>query len=410
MSQYSMAGPSQPVPAAKVAAPPYAWVILVTVFMAGVAAPLNQFKVPPLMPVLMESFRLELSTAGLLMSIFAVTGFILALPAGFILQRFGPKITGLMAVGCIALGAGIGALASTAGLLLISRGIEGIGMGLIAIVAPAVIAAWFPAEARGVPMGIWATWVPLGGVIMYNVAPPLGVTLGWQAVWWVGAAFALLTFGLYWLFIRRPPEQRQPDDAPPTPASPPSGLSAVKANRSMWLLSLQFCCFNVTFGAIGAFMPTFLAAERGYTLSAAALITSLSMLATIVSCPLSGWISDYLGSRKLTYTIPAIIIAVMWLFPFHISGWMLPAFMIVLGSLAGAVPTATFAAVPEVMGQPEKAGIGLAILALGQNLGMFMGPLVFGWLVESTTWATAGYLLIPISIAGVVAGWLVKVR
>lgn len=35
-----------------VAVPGYAWVILFVVFLASVAAPLNQNKVPPLMPLL----------------------------------------------------------------------------------------------------------------------------------------------------------------------------------------------------------------------------------------------------------------------------------------------------------------------------------------------------------------------
>jgi hypothetical protein len=41
---------------------------------------------------------------------------------------------------------------------------------------------------------------------------------------------------------------------------------------------------------------------------------------------------------------------------------------------------------------------------------MFIGPVLFGKLVEMTGWAGAGYMLIPICLLGVVAGWLVKVR
>ena len=78
--------------------PDYAWVILAGSFIASVAAPLNQFKVSPVMPVLMEAFNLTLTSAGMLMSVFAITGFILALPGGLILQRLGLKITGLIAI------------------------------------------------------------------------------------------------------------------------------------------------------------------------------------------------------------------------------------------------------------------------------------------------------------------------
>jgi MFS family permease len=62
------------------------------------------------------------------------------------------------------------------------------------------------------------------------------------------------------------------------------------------------------------------------------------------------------------------------------------------------------------MGNPQLAGIGLAIVALGQNLGMVIGPILFGRFVESMGWTTAGYWLIPVCILGFVAAWMVKVR
>ena len=84
------------------------------------------------------------------MSVFALTGLILSLPAGILLQNYGPKKLGLVALGCLALGAVMGALAKEPGMLLFSRVIEGSGMGLIAVVAPAVIAMWFPPEKQGI--------------------------------------------------------------------------------------------------------------------------------------------------------------------------------------------------------------------------------------------------------------------
>jgi hypothetical protein len=39
----------------------YAWVILAVDWLASVATSLNQLKVPPLSPVLMDAFRLDLS-------------------------------------------------------------------------------------------------------------------------------------------------------------------------------------------------------------------------------------------------------------------------------------------------------------------------------------------------------------
>jgi MFS family permease len=62
------------------------------------------------------------------------------------------------------------------------------------------------------------------------------------------------------------------------------------------------------------------------------------------------------------------------------------------------------------MENPAMVGIGMAVIALGQNLGMFIGPVLFGKLVEVLGWTIAGITLVPICLVGVIAGWLVKVR
>jgi MFS family permease len=395
---------AKPLPATTVL--PYAWVILAVVFLASVAAPLNQAKVPPLMPVIMEAFQLSLGQAGWLMSVFALTGLFLSLPAGIFLQKLGPKTLGVIALVCLSVGGALGALAARAGLLLASRVIEGVGMGLIAVVAPAVIAMWFPPARQGVPMGIWATWVPVGSVIMFALGPALTIRAGWQIVWWISAGFSLAILVVYGLLMKLPPwmEGRRRSGKSST------DLRESLSNRSAWLLALEFGCNTLTFMAIGTFFPTYLSEVRGYTLAQAAFITSLSTLVVLVSAPLAGWFLDRIGSRRLMLSIPFLVVAVMMLFPFKVVGWQIYVFMILLGFVGGAVPTATFAAAPEVMGKAELAGLGLAMVMVGQNLGMFIGPVLFGNLVERLGWVVAGYWLVPICLLGFVLSWKVKVR
>jgi len=148
-----------------------AWLTLVLLLLFSVAAPLNQFKVPPIMPILMDALGISVSGAGLLMSVYAITGLILALPSGFILQRFGFKVTGLLAGVSVVSGAVLGALSRDLNVLLVSRVIEGVGTCLVAVLAPAIIARWFGVEQRGAAMGVWSAWVPLGSIIMLITAP-----------------------------------------------------------------------------------------------------------------------------------------------------------------------------------------------------------------------------------------------
>lgn len=389
---------------------PYAWVILAVVYFASVAAPFNQFMVPPIMPLLIDELRISLAQAGLLMSMIAIIGLALALPAGVILQRLGPKTTGLAALGFMAAGAALGALADGYTQLLVSRVVVGIGIGLISVVAPATIAMWFPPEKQGGPMGIWATWVPVGTVLMYALAPALANGFGRRSVWWLGAGFALLMLVIYAATVRRPPASSDKDSGEGGPSGAEPGLGKALANRNIWLLGLEFACFNLALVALGTYYPTFLNEVRGFPLGQAALLASIGTAVVLISAPLAGWLSDRIGSRRLVLSLPFLGLAVLLLFPFTATGGWIVAIMLIQGMLAGGIATATFAAAPEVMPSPRLAGLGLAVVLVGQNLGQVLGPILFGQAVGSLGWAAAGYLMAPVCLLGFLAGWMVKVR
>jgi len=384
----------------------YAWVILAVVYFASVVAPFNQFKIPPIMPVLMQTFHLDLTQAGLLMSIIAMIGLVLALPAGIFLQRLGSKATIMVALIFMATGALTGALSEGYIFLLISRVLEGIGMGLMGVAAPATIAMWFPPDRQGIPMGIWATWVPVGSVAVYNLAPVLAPSLGWQAVWWIGSGFALLMMIFSGLLITHPPVS---EAANSTAREAPS-LREALSNRNIWLLALEFACFNLALVSVGTYYPTFLNQVRGYSLGQAAFVSSITTILVLFSAPAAGWISDRIGSRRLVFSLPFLVIAVSMIFPFQVTGWQIVAILAAQGLIAGAIPTATFAAVSEVMRKPEWAGLGLAVVLIGQNVGQLLGPILFGEIVQRLSWATAGYMMIPFCLIGFISGWMVKVR
>jgi MFS family permease len=101
---------------------------------------------------------------------------------------------------------------------------------------------------------------------------------------------------------------------------------------------------------------------------------------------------------------------VLLIFPFHAVGWQIPALLIAQGIIVGAIPTATFAAAPEIMRKPEWAGLGLAVVLIGQNVGQLLGPILFGQMVNVWGWVPAGYLLVPVCLVGFISAWMVKVR
>jgi MFS family permease len=392
---------------------PYAWVVVAVTLLAGLAAPMNQFKVPPVMPVLMDQYTLDLTTAGLLMSIFAITGLVLALPAGIILHRWGLRTTGLLAIGIMAGGAVMGAFAGDITSLLLSRLIEGVGMGLIAIVGPAVITLWFPPRKRGLPMGIWSTWVPLGSLIIYNLAPLVYNLAGWKMVWWMTAGFTILILILFWVFFRLPNQAGRRGGVvkeEEKTSQPVSFLEALRS-REIWLLALSFGCYNfVVIGVIATYYPTFLKTIQNFSLAEASYVTSIKMAVCIILAPFIGWFLDKIGSPKKTIMAAFFGLVFVMLLTFNLTGWQVSALMAVLGLIAAAIAPATFSSVPVVTRPGRPIGITIAVLMIGQNLGQLLGPLVFGGLVERIGWAPAGYWMITVLLVGIAGTWLIRMK
>jgi MFS family permease len=382
------------------------------VLLASMAAPLNQFKVPPVMPLLMEAFKQPAAAAGWLMSIFAVTGLLLAFPAGFIFQRLGYRLTGFIALFAIVLGSLWGVWSSGFGNILFSRFIEGAGMSFMSIVAPALIALFFAADQRGKAMGIWAVWVPLGSVIMFLLASPIAARWHWQGVWWFGCGYSVLVGFLFYFFLPREKPEKAVQGIPS--AESPLTLRdfrRVLSNPHLWLLSFLFCCFNTAFIAFVTWGPTFLHSQRGISLTDAAFQVSLISVLAIIACPTAGWVSDKIGSRKKIMVWPILLMGLLIPFCHGAGTGMFLFLVIVIGFVGGFVPTGVFAGAVEVAADERLSGMAMAVIQIGQNTGMLLGPLLFGWLVDFTGgWATSFWMLAPVCLSGSIAGWIAKVR
>jgi nitrate/nitrite transporter NarK len=235
---------------------------------------------------------------------------------------------------------------------------------------------------------------------------------GWQAVWWVGALYAAVVGLLYLLFIPASPGRiGAPTPSPAGGTVPGGGLSVVLRNRDLWLMSLVFCCFNIAFVGFLTWMPAFLNRVGGRSIEDASLVVSLIAMACIVSGPLSGWVSDRIGSRRLICIVPMILMAFLLPLTSCSGGPVFYLLALALGLTAGFVPTGVLASGPEVVGEERLSGMAIAVIQIGQNAGMLLGPFAFGWIVEATgSWQAAFWSLAPVCALGAAAAWAARVR
>ena len=389
----------------KITVPRYAWVILALGYLCGMNGSFIMNKISPLVPDLMAAFDLNLSASGLLMTVYGLTGLLLALPGGLIIQRLGLRPAGMIAFGCMISGAALGALSGSYSLLLVSRVLEGFGVVLLLILVPAAISMWFPPDKSGAPMGIFSTAVPVGGFLTLTIIPSLAASHGWQGVWWLSAGASLLTMAVFWFLIRSAPSSEL--HAVNHPNTPTPGIltdmRAVLANKSMWLLTLTWFSFGMALTPILTFYPTFLATGQGYNMARAGFLAGIISLANVPSAPLAGWISDLIGSRKKVTLAGLLILLPLSLLLFHASGSMIPVAMILIGLSAGIITTMNFASVPDATGNPLLSGMGMAMLSAGMSSTLMAAPPLFGALVETIGWANAGYFFAPFVLIAIAA-------
>lgn len=367
------------------------WAVMWAVYLSSVVVVINQFKVPPVMKALMQDLQVDLGTAGWLMSLFALAGILLALPAAFLLNKFGPKHSGLMGLACNILGCVLGALAPSVTVLLVGRIIEGVGLALIAVVAPAAVAMWFEPEEVGLPMGIWSTWVPVGSSIAYNIATPLQAAYGWRGIWWVGAFLGLLAFIVHALVVTCPKPKEL--DVPRRQTTSTLLCAQVFQDPGIWLLAFTFFAFM--FSAVGytTWAPIYYHEAFGINPATANFYTSLLYIANVVGALICGWVLVRVPNRRLVLMTAVIASTVLYPWGFSLkSASLIVPYMLARGFISVFIATTIFTLASETLPLPEASGSIMGILSIGQNLGMLVGPPVIGQTVKyGGKWAAGNY-------------------
>jgi MFS family permease len=396
-----------------------AWAVTLAVFLASIAVAANRFKPAPVMRVLLEDLGVDMVTGGWFMGVSSLAGVLLAIPAAFIVTRLGLRATGVIALSCTVAGSVIGALSTSGEILLLGRAVEGISIGLIAVVAPTAISLWFVPRERGLPMGLWATWVPVGNVLIFNLAYPLLNAFGWQAVWWFGAAFALAALALFALVVADPRRPGTDLKTAPARARGRAGQSSLGEfartllNLPGWLLGLAFGAFGFAIIGYNTWAPAYLAAELSFTPAAASFYASLLFFAAIPGCLVAGWAVDHTAHRHrlLAGTFAVTGILMFWSFSLG-TFWAVVPYMLVLGFISNWVPTVVFTLAPEKMPSAEYASLGLALsIGLG-NLGGLAGPPGLAGALERGDWVAGSLLLVTAMMAGLLMAlavwWLAR--
>ena len=361
-------------------------------FVAHAVGTANITLVVALSPSIEESLGLGHAGFGLMISAYYGAMLVLALPAGWLVDRFGLRT--MLVIAHVLLASGLLMLARARGLPTGALGLVLCGGGY-ALINPATARAvlmWFPRSARATAMGVKQTGVPAGGVIAALIAA--AGYADWRALA-TGMAVVTVIAGAGYLALR---------------SAPQPALSAVRFGDILTLLRLpRLALFNVASALYAAGQATFFAYlvlfardAMDAPLPLASLCLAIAYVASAAGRVCWGVISDRLAGNGRIVCLVAIgllatigVVLLLGLPALGTATLVATAALIgfTLGGYAGLIQAAAVEAV-----EPHRAGAAIGYNMLLICFGLVLGPAAFGigveWIGYTAAWTTMAVLLV----------------
>lgn len=388
---------------------------VVTLF-AGIAVALIQYKIPTIMTSIMGLFSMDAATASWLMSIFTLMSIFVAIPAGYLAQRFGAKRMMIVALGIAVVGSLVGLLAKMSALLIVSRAIEGIALTVLTTCGPIIVQKCVRPEKIGTTMGIWGIWGCLGSTIAAVVTPNLFVVAGFRGVWIAYAVVAVVAAVVVAVVVRMPRDEdlfQAIEDAAAGQPAPVSGLAAYKEifTKNIALFFVGFAIFNICLLSILAFVPTILQMQD-FDPTLSGFISTAPMLCSILSSPLFGVISDKIGRVKPLLCLAMLVMGPCTFLMFNYTNALMWVAVALMGLIGMGGVGMFLSAFTKLLPRPELGSIGMGVMVCIQGVGQFLGTFLVQMLLgpDLTNWMFAGLVIMVLGFVGTASLALIKMR
>ena len=337
----------------------------------------------PLGVAIAKDFGLDPAQKGFMVAVPVLSGAFLRLVAGVMVDRIGPKKTGV--IGQVIVLAGL----SVAWLLGVHDYSQVLVLGLLLGVAGASFAValplasrWYPPEHQGLALGI-AGAGNSGTALAALFAPFLAKTFGWGNVIGLAAlplAVALLVFVLV---AKDAPEQ-------PAPKKLAEYLDVLRVPDAWWLMLL----YAVTFGGfvgLASSLTIYFNTEYGLDPVIAGFFTAACVFAGSFIRPVGGALADRIGGVRTLSTVYVLAAAGLAGASIHMpSPWIALAVLMFAMLALGAGNGAVFQLAPQRF--RKEIGVVTGFIGMTGGVGGFYLASSLGLARKLTGSYQAGFL------------------
>lgn len=360
------------------------WAALTLITLAHALGAFSILSVAPLSPFLLDSFQLSRAQAGLFLPAIYLGGVLLSLPAGWLTDRFGVRLTLVLGQGLTGAMVGLAALSPVFPALLGLLFLGGFGWSVLNPATGKAVLDWFPPRERGLAMGIKQTGLTLGGIAAALLLPPLTLEVGWRRALAGAAAASLLSAALVGVAYRTPPSGlvEAPTERPRLAEIGPFLLRP-------GLLVLFGCglALSMVQSSVLAYLVLYAKEALGSSVVEAGRLLALAQAGGAAGRLGWGVISDRLfgGRRRPGLIVTALIGAGAYIL-FSLGG-VAGALVALLAAIAGAGAfgwVGLYLALVAEVGGRKYAGFLTGIAVAFAWSGVLVGPPIFGLILDAT--------------------------
>ena len=352
--------------------------LLVALTFSHSMAAMAMMVLPAVAPLVAREYGVESSLVGYQISIVSCGLLISLLSVGNLSRKLGACRTNQIGHSFVAIGVLLMLMPSIYFLLPGSL-VIGIGFGLLAPSASALLIRFAPPARRNVLFSIHQTSIPLGGMVAALGAPVVAINFGWRFAF--ACAFILVVCAVALMQVGRKGWDDDRDASTRALATHPfAGFLSNWRNPQLRRLSLAGFSFCWAQFCASAFTVVACVQALDMSLIAAGTVLLVVQVSNASGRVVAGWIADRMGGAAavlawMGWAMLFVSIGFFWLSP----EWPLPLTYLMFAAL-GITSGAWAGILLAEVGQLAPAGhvgpvVGGALVYI--NLGKLAGPAVF---------------------------------
>jgi len=260
---------------------------------------------------LMQDFSINAGQLGFLSATYFYADIIFLLFAGMLVDRISIRLIIISAMVMVVLATVLFACSHSLLLAACSHFISGVGNAFCFVSGIKLATRWFPSHRLALVIGIIVTMAMMGGVMAQTPFIFLAQALGWRGAVLVNAGLGVVITLLVILFVRDYPCDYPIPQIPVDKNIPKGfkqGLLLALLNKQNSLGGIYTCFLNLPIILLGALWGVmYLSQVHHLAKTHASLVASMVFVGTIIGSPVAGWLSDYIGKRRLPMIVGALL-------------------------------------------------------------------------------------------------------